>query len=102
MCVHVCVPMLTRCAPLAVVLLPGPGHLEQGEEAEGVPVQVIVGVELRLLLGWGVARGEGETQVVAHLHTNRSGRRGVIGEGVEERKTVLRNDLPQGVNSELL
>lgn len=59
--------VLTRCAPFLIVLLPRPWQLKEGEEAECVPVQVAVGVQLRLLFGGGVSRGEGEAQVVAHL-----------------------------------
>ena len=59
--------VLTRRAPLLVVLLPRPWQLEEGEEAERVPVQVAVGVQLKLLLGRGVTWGEAQTQVVAHL-----------------------------------
>lgn len=33
-----------------------------------MPVQIAVRVQLRLLLDRGVAWGEGETQVVAHLY----------------------------------
>ena len=58
---------LTGCATLSVVLLPWAWELKQWKEAERVPVEVAVRVQLRLLLGRGVARREGEAQVVAHL-----------------------------------
>lgn len=58
---------LTRRAPLEVVLLPGPGQLEEGEQVEGVPVKVIVDVQLRLLLGRGITGTKAEPQVVADL-----------------------------------
>lgn len=60
--------VLTRRAPLLVILLPRPWQLKEGVEAERVPVQVAVGVQLRLLPGRGVAWGESEAQVVAHLY----------------------------------
>lgn len=53
---------------MLVVLLSRAGQLKKRVEAERVPVQVTVGVQLRLLFGRGVARGEGEAQVVADLY----------------------------------
>lgn len=58
----------TRRAPLFVVLLPRPRQLEEGKEAERVPVQVTVWAQLRPLPRWGVEWGEAETQVVFHLY----------------------------------
>lgn len=67
--------ILTRRATFPVILLPRPWQLKKGKEAERVPVQVAVRVQLRLLLGWGVAWGEGETQVVAHLYMRERNRK---------------------------
>lgn len=59
--------LLTRRAALFIVLLPRPWQLKEGKEAQRMPVQVTVRVQLRLLRDRGVAWGEGETQMVAHL-----------------------------------
>lgn len=52
---------------MGVVLLAGAGQLEQREEAEGMPVQVAVGVQLHLLAGRGVAGAVFEAQVIIDL-----------------------------------
>lgn len=54
-------------APHFAVLLSWPRHLKEGEEAEGVPVQVTVGAQAGLLDRRGSTRGVGEAQVVPHL-----------------------------------
>ena len=69
--------ILTRRAPLLVILLSWPWQLKKGIEAECVPVQVTVWVQLRLLLGRGIARGEGESQVIAHLCMRRQKENGI-------------------------
>lgn len=61
--------VLTRRAPLLVILLPRPRQLKEGKEAERVPVQVTVRAQLRLFFEGGVAWGEAETKVVAHLNS---------------------------------
>lgn len=50
------------------MLLPWTWQLKKGKEAERVPVQVAVRAQFGLLLRWGIAWGEGEAQVVAHLY----------------------------------
>lgn len=59
--------VLTRRAPLLVILLPRSWQQKEGKEAERVPVEVTVRVQLHLLGAGGAAWGEAETQVVAHL-----------------------------------
>lgn len=58
---------ITWRAPHVAVLLPWSRHLEEGEEAERVPVQVAVGTQGGLLAGRGSAWRVGEAQVVLHL-----------------------------------
>lgn len=58
---------LTWGAPAWVVLFPGPRKLEEREEAEGVPVHVVVWVELRFLTSRSVARAVRETQMIGNL-----------------------------------
>lgn len=63
--------VVTWCPTILVMLLPWPWQLEKGKEAESMPVQVTVWAQFGLLPRWGVAWGEGEAQVVAHLQVKR-------------------------------
>lgn len=63
---------LTWRAAEWLVLFSGPGQLEQREQAERVPVQVIVGVELGLLSGRSVPGAVREAQMIADLPHIRS------------------------------
>lgn len=58
---------LTWGAPAWVVLFPGPRKLEEREEAEGVPVHVVVWVELGFLTSRSVARAVREAQMIGNL-----------------------------------
>lgn len=66
--------LITWRAPRFIDLLSWPRHLEEGEEAERVPVQVAVGAQIGLLAGWGGAGRVGEAQVVPHLCGSRGQR----------------------------
>ncbi len=63
---------LTWRAPTWLVLLSGSGQLDQREQTERVPVQIIVGVELGLLACRSVSGAVREAQMIADLPHTRS------------------------------